>query len=158
MKKKVKWISTTTSLIAALASIGGYKLSGKLMYIQQKDPNFIKERELKAKRYDENWYNNCDKIALNVESPNDYTISAILLRPLKTSNTIIICHGVTENKINSIRYARLFERLGFNSVIFDHRRHGESGGKTTSFGHYEKFDLQATFQNTIFLIWITLMR
>ena len=71
------------------------------------------------------------------------SLKAIFLKPLQTDQTVIICHGVTENKINSIQYARLFERLGFNSVIYDHRRHGDSGGKTTSFGYYEKSDLQA---------------
>ena len=78
-----------------------------------------------------------------IESPNDYLLKAVFLKPLDTTRTVIICHGVTENKINSMKYARLFERLGFNSVIYDHRRHGDSGGKTTSFGYYEKIDLKA---------------
>lgn len=45
-----------------------------------------------------------------------------------------------------MKYARMFERLGFNAVVYDHRRHGDSEGKTTSYGHYEKFDLQAMVQ------------
>lgn len=143
MKKKIRWASAITSIIAGAAAVGGYILAGKLMFIEKKDSNFIRERELKANRFDENWYNQCDKTDLYVKSPNGYTIRGIFLRPLSITNTIIICHGVTENKINSIRYARMFERLGYNSVIFDHRRHGDSGGKTTSYGHYEKYDLQA---------------
>lgn len=139
----MRWISAITILITGAAAVGGYILAGKLMYIEKKDPNLIREREVKAKRFDENWYTHCKKTNLYVKSPNGYTISAILLHPLDTKNTIIISHGVTENKINSIRYARMFERLGYNSVIFDHRRHGDSGGKTTSYGHYEKYDLQA---------------
>ncbi len=133
----------TTTLAAAATGLFGFALSNKLMYIQQKDPEFIRERETSAKRFDEVWYNQNFKCELNIDSPNGYSIRGIMFQPLQTNNTIIISHGVTENKINSVKYARLFERLGYNSVIFDHRRHGESGGKTTSYGYYEKNDLDA---------------
>ena len=113
------------------------------MYLKMKDPDVIMKREILAKRFDEKWYETVRKEGLWIHSPNDYLLNTVFLKPLNTRNTVIICHGVTENKTNSIKYARLFERLGFNSVIYDHRRHGESGGKTTSFGYYEKLDLQA---------------
>ncbi|GLC87229.1 alpha/beta hydrolase [Lysinibacillus piscis] len=144
MKKKTLLFSgITTTLAAAAAGLFGFALSNRIMYIPKKDPEFVRERETSAQRFDEAWYNKNLKYELNIDSPNGYTIRGAMLQPLQTTNTIIICHGVTENKINSVKYARLFERLGFNSVIFDHRRHGDSGGKTTSYGHYEKNDLDA---------------
>ena len=113
------------------------------MYLKLKDPDVILKREVLAKRFDEKWYEAVNKETLWIQSDNGYLLNAIFLKPLDTKQTVIICHGVTESKVNSFRFARLFEKLGFNSVIYDHRRHGESGGKTTSFGFYEKSDLQA---------------
>ena len=145
MKKRTLFLSGSivTTLLAAATTVTGIAMTNRLMYIKKKDDAFILEREISSKRFDEAWYKSCPKEILAVESPNGYTISGIFLKPLETKNTVIICHGVTENKINSMRYARMFERLGFNAVVYDHRRHGESQGKTTSYGHYEKFDLQA---------------
>ena len=143
-RKKVLIVSSIfTSVISAMTAAFGILLTNRLMYIKQKDADFIYDRELKAQRFDESWYNNCRKDELSIDSPNGYPIKGVFLQPLNTTNTIIICHGVTENKINSVKYARMFERLGFNSFVFDHRRHGDSGGKTTSYGYYEKFDLSA---------------
>lgn len=116
------------------------------MYLKLKDDDLILRRETLAKRFDEKWYENVKKEILWVESQNGYLLNAVFLQPLPTKNTVIICHGVTESKINSFKFARLFEKLGFNSVVYDHRRHGESGGKTTSFGFYEKSDLQSVVQ------------
>ncbi|MGE7023176.1 alpha/beta hydrolase [Solibacillus cecembensis] len=147
MKKKLMLASSiATTFLATATAVSGIMLTNRLMYIKPKEASFIYDREVKAKRFDEAWYNGCLKDELTVQSPNDYTIKGIFLKPLSTKNTVIICHGVTESKMNSIKYARMYERLGFNTVVYDHRRHGDSGGKTTSYGHYEKYDLQALVQ------------
>lgn len=116
------------------------------MYMKKKENDFILNREITSKRLDEAWFNAVNKTEQWIESKNGYSLKAIFVEPLETNNYVVICHGVTENKINSLRFVRMFERLGFNSVVYDHRRHGDSGGKTTSFGFYEKIDLQSVVE------------
>ncbi len=147
MKRRVLYIASVISgIFAALVTVSGIFMTNRLMFLKLKDTDMIMKREILSKRFNEQWYETVPKDDMWIDSPNGYRLKAIFLKPLKTTRTVIICHGVTENKINSMKYARLFERLGFNSVVFDHRRHGDSGGKTTSFGYYEKFDLQAIVQ------------
>lgn len=144
MKKRVIiWTSLFTSLFTAMATVFGYFVTNKLMYMKKKEDDFIFNREITSKRLDEAWFQAVNKTEKWVESINGYSLKAIFIEPLETKNYVIICHGVTENKINSLRFVRMFERLGFNCVVYDHRRHGDSGGKTTSFGFYEKIDLQS---------------
>ncbi|CAM3070838.1 alpha/beta hydrolase [Filibacter tadaridae] len=144
MKRRVLYISGIISgVFTAILTIFGIIATNKLMFMKLKESDFILERETLAKRFDGKWYETVRKEDIWIDSPNGYRLKAIFLKPLETTNTVIICHGVTENKTNSMRFARLFERLGFNSVVYDHRRHGDSGGKTTSFGFYEKIDLKA---------------
>ncbi|MBD7983621.1 alpha/beta hydrolase [Sporosarcina sp. Sa2YVA2] len=144
MKKRFLFITGVIgSIYTAIITILAFYATSRLMFMKVKDSDLILKREIIAKRFDEHWYESVRKDDFWVDSPNGYPLRAVFLRPFDTTKTVIICHGVTENKINSIKYARLFERLGFNSVIYDHRRHGDSGGKTTSFGYYEKSDLHA---------------
>ncbi|WP_088007899.1 alpha/beta hydrolase [Indiicoccus explosivorum] len=129
--------------IGVLFTALGLTVSNRVMYIRKKEDEMILQREIAAKRLDEAWFARVPKTEKWVKSPNGYSLKTIFLEPRDTGKYVIISHGVTENKITSIKYARMFERLGFNSVIYDHRRHGESGGGTTSYGHYEKYDLEA---------------
>ncbi|WP_427138661.1 alpha/beta hydrolase [Psychrobacillus psychrodurans] len=144
MKRRVIiWTSIFTSVLTAMATFFGFFVTNRLMYMKKKENDFILNREITSKRLDEAWFNAVNKTEQWIESKNGYSLKAIFVEPLETNNYVVICHGVTENKINSLRFVRMFERLGFNSVVYDHRRHGDSGGKTTSFGFYEKVDLQS---------------
>lgn len=123
-------------------SLGIY-FTNRLMYMKKKDELFILKREKESGRFDPEQFKLLPKREVTIQSPFGYPIKALLVEPHQSNRYIIISHGVTETKINSIKYMNLFLKRGFNAIIYDHRRHGESGGKTTSFGHYEKFDLKA---------------
>jgi uncharacterized protein len=123
-------------------SLGIY-FTNRLMYMKKKDEQFILNREKEAGRFNPEEFASLPKREVTIGSPFGYPIKALLVEPHPSNCYVIISHGVTETKINSIKYMNLFLKRGFNAIIYDHRRHGESGGKTTSFGHYEKFDLKA---------------
>lgn len=147
MRKRALQVSAIVSSVFSLAAAAiGIVASNRLMYVKKKDETLILDRETSAKRYDEAWYASVKKSEQWIRSENGYDVKAIFLEPHDTDRYVVICHGVTETKVNSFKYARMFENLGFNSVVYDHRRHGDSGGKTTSFGHYEKFDLKAVIE------------
>ncbi|KIL44275.1 alpha/beta hydrolase [Jeotgalibacillus soli] len=129
-------------LCATAAGLGVY-ISNRIMYMVKKEDALILEREINAKRLVPDRYDQLPKEEVWIHSPSGYQIKAVFIHPYPTKKYVIFCHGVTENKINSVKYMNLFLEKGFNAVIFDHRRHGESGGKTTSYGFYEKFDLKA---------------
>lgn len=54
--------------------------------------------------------------------------------------TILFLHGVGDCKIAGIPYAKLFYDNGFNTFLYDSRRHGESEGEYCTYGYYEKYD------------------
>ncbi len=110
--------------------------------MKKKDDLFIFNREKEAGRLNPDEFDNMPKREILIPSSFGYHLKAVVVEPHDTNQYMIFCHGVTENKLNSVKYMNLFIQRGFNAVIYDHRRHGESGGKTTSYGYYEKFDLK----------------
>jgi uncharacterized protein len=138
LKKTLRYLA---GIFFVLSTLGLY-ITNRLMYMKKKDDDLILNREKEAGRFDPIHFESLPKRELSILSPFGYTLKTILVEPHETNKYMIFCHGVTENKTNSVKYMNLFLNRGFNAVIYDHRRHGESGGKTTSFGHYEKFDLK----------------
>ncbi len=57
--------------------------------------------------------------------------------------TIFLLHGIGSSKEFMLPTASVFARHGFNTVLYDSRAHGESGGLNCTFGYFEKRDLTA---------------
>lgn len=98
---------------------------------------------LKNNVFNKTRFDSIKKENIKVKSQFNYELDGIvLLNPIKTNNTVIICHGIACNKWVMLKYSDIFLDNGFNVVLYDHRAHGESGGKVPSYGYYERQDLQ----------------
>ncbi|OBA04359.1 hypothetical protein A9D36_03770 [Bacillus subtilis] len=128
------------ALLAAVTAIG-MMFSNLIMFIKKKTDEDIMKRETDDGHDVFESFERMEKIPFAVPSAYGYDIKGYYVAPHDTSNTIIICHGVTMNVLNSLKYMHLFLDLGWNVLVYDHRRHGQSGGNTTSYGFYEKDDL-----------------
>src|SRR5205814_2081682 len=52
-------------------------------------------------------------------------------------------HGVRRNRANTLNRTAFLAEAGYRCVAFDHRAHGESSGRKTSFGYHESRDVAA---------------
>jgi pimeloyl-ACP methyl ester carboxylesterase len=57
--------------------------------------------------------------------------------------TVVLHHGLRGSRAQTLSRAVLLARAGFRCVAFDHRAHGESDGRWTSFGYHEARDVAA---------------
>lgn len=133
-------VSALTTLILVTSGAVG---SHYILNFKIRDVDVIRRREIKAKRLDEKAYQALNPTKVSIESKNGYHINAEVIKKYPHNHWMIFCHGVTENSITSIKYMNLFLELGYNGVIFDHRRHGSSGGKFSTYGYFEKYDLES---------------
>jgi len=60
--------------------------------------------------------------------------------------TIILLHGYGHSKTQLIPQAKLLHDAGFNTLLFDFRASGESGGEFITFGQEETRDLEGAVQ------------
>lgn len=135
-----RFLLAVGAVLAAVAAIG-ICFTNIIMFIKKKTDEEIMKRETDDGHDVFESFERMEKTAFVIPSAYGYDIKGYYVAPHDTSNTMVICHGVTVNVLNSVKYMDLFLDLGWNVLIYDHRRHGQSGGKTTSYGFYEKDDL-----------------
>lgn len=59
----------------------------------------------------------------------------------KSRKSMVFVHGITVGIPWSLRYIDMFVKRGWNILVYDQRRHGRSEGKYSTYGFYEKQDL-----------------
>ncbi|MGD6994149.1 alpha/beta hydrolase [Sutcliffiella horikoshii] len=141
--RQLKRILIVIGILLSYILFVGIFFTNKVMYIRKKTNEEILEREKLLGHFKEDIYLKLPKRELTIPSPLRYNIYGEMFDVPGSTRYMIFSHGVTQNTLNSIKYMNIFLERGWNVVLYDHRRHGKSGGKTTSYGFYEKHDLKA---------------
>jgi hypothetical protein len=85
-----------------------------------------------------------------VKSEYGYELQVYYLKNQNDSKKyMVMAHGHTYTHHGCLKYARMMMSHGYNVVLFDERFHANSGGKFTSLGYYEKYDLKTVISDTI---------
>ena len=102
-----------------------------------------------SEHYDTSFYDGLDKTDYTVKGYEDYILNVEFLKnPSETDRYIIISHGYTDNRIGSLKYARMYLELGFNCIIYDLRGHGLNEKTFTTYGVLEARDLICLINDT----------
>ena len=121
----------------------GLYLSGAVVHPRTCSPDETYRYELEMGRINEKEFNAMKKEEVYIDSPHGYKIYGLFFPVQNSKKAVIICHGITWTLFGCVKYMDMFLKRGFNVLIYDHRNHGKSGGKNTTFGYYEKDDLKA---------------
>ena len=63
--------------------------------------------------------------------------------PSHNGATLILCHGLGDNRVGMLPQAALLTKHGYGSFLFDFRAHGESEGEMVTYGYAESDDVLA---------------
>ena len=116
-------------------------------------------RYLENNLFDEALYNSASKEDITLKSFDGLNLtSTLIMNENPTNKFIVLVHGVSICYVGSLKYFDIFYKNGFNVLIVNQRRHGKSEGKYSTYGFYEKYDvnmwieyLKSRFGNDIIL-------
>jgi alpha-beta hydrolase superfamily lysophospholipase len=66
-----------------------------------------------------------------------------IVTPARPRATVVLFHGVRNTREQALGRMAFLTAAGYRCVAFDHRAHGESTGRKTSFGYHEVRDVLA---------------
>jgi alpha-beta hydrolase superfamily lysophospholipase len=85
----------------------------------------------------------CTRQELECRTDDGLRLAGWAFTPANPRATIALFHGMRGNRVDVLDRAQMLTQAGYRCVAFDHRAHGQSEGKVTSFGYYEANDVSA---------------
>ena len=130
----------------ALLAAGNFFYNVAMNYnITNKYSQEFYDKTAASVKFNEGEFSTLKKDYVTIKSRYGYDLKGIFIKnPVPTEDTVIIVHGIGMDKEWScMKYGKIFLDKGYNIFVYDSRGHGESGGRQTSYGYYEKDDLES---------------
>src|SRR5207245_2525664 len=80
---------------------------------------------------------------LHCLTADNLRLAGWVVSPAQPRGTVVLFHGVRRSRVNTLSRTAFLVAAGYRCVAFDHRAHGESNGRRTSYGFYERYDVVA---------------
>jgi alpha-beta hydrolase superfamily lysophospholipase len=81
--------------------------------------------------------------AASCRTDDRFRLRGWVVSPACPRGTVALFHGVRSSREQTLSRTAFLVRAGYRCVAFDHRAHGESAGRRTSFGFHEARDVKA---------------
>jgi uncharacterized protein len=130
-----------TGILALLISLlGAYVAFGVVLFVFQNSLVYFPEAKMVGTPHDiQRSYE-----AIYFKSKDNVELFGWFVPTPNPKGTILFCHGNAGNISNRLDYLGIFNRLEFNTFIFDYRGYGLSGGRPSEEGTY--LDAQAAWE------------
>jgi len=137
------WIFFLLAILVFLLLAGGLYFALLVVHPKCYSVEETYRTEIETGKMSEAEWLSWERQEIIIRSPFGYDLFGFYLPLAGADRTVIIAHGITYTLFGSVKYVNLFRRRGFNVLLYDHRNHGRSGGRWSTFGYYEKHDLAA---------------
>lgn len=137
MRKLLKIVLLVTVLYLLLSAVAGVVLAEASLRLQHRPLTHVQQaatlvrQEFQAELQD-----------VSITTADSIVLKAWYVHPKSfNGNTVVLMHGITDNREGVAGYAELFLRHGYAVLLPDARGHGESGGEFATYGIKESDDL-----------------
>lgn len=154
MKKRIKVIGTMIGIVLMVFILGSSGFIGLQVFAGS--TQLVTNEETKGmtdglwKKYGMDYEDFCNKYGVEElgipSSFDEHTIPADYIysrdsQGSKNHPTVILVHGLGDNRYSNYPLAEYFLEEGYNVITYDQRSTNENTAKYTTFGYWEKYDL-----------------